>query len=95
MVWIVKIENEPNYRIVVEYLPLEQKINFRGEYGVKKNKFTQYQSFVEIEKNIDIDLDEIKETLFETFNELNRNVNIYNKIADIFKDIQLIEIPTD
>lgn len=95
MKWIVTIENKSNLRIIVRYLALENKVIFVGEYGIKKDLQTTYHSFVCIEKNTDIILDEILDTLFKVYTELSDKVKLYDEFSKEFEVIKTIEIPDD
>ena len=86
---VIKIENKPDQRIILELIPIDNKIKFTGQYK-PKNEFP-----------IDIivkfcDFDSIKENmttiLYELAIELNSKIISTNELFSIIKQMEIIEI---
>lgn len=88
MKWIVKIEEKPELRIVIQYDPIMSGLSFIGEY---KHIF-EWTEFHRINSIIHLDSEKIKELLFDTYKELNYRVGIFKSLNEEFSDIKLIEI---
>lgn len=99
MEWIIKISGKPNQRIVVNYTPInlfnpvDEHIEFLGEYKPKNKDWCVF-----VKKNIKITektSSEIKDTLFEIVEEMNKKIETYKDLSDVFNAIKEIEILDD
>lgn len=86
---VIKIENKPDQRIILELIPIENKVKFTGQYKPKN------------ELPIDIivkfcDFDSIKENmtaiLYELAVELNSKIISTNELFSLIKQMEMIEI---
>ena len=93
MKWIVKIEGKPELQIKVTYYPLNNLLMFMGQYH--KPKTNKWVDFYFETDSSDIDLDRIKELLFNVYNKLNKKIEHYNNLTEGFEHIKLIEIKKD
>ena len=106
MKWIVKIENKPELRIVVTFNPMLEILLFTGQYKYKSEwhdfsveKFPIFPIEVvnSSEGNLSykptqIELNRIKELLYDTYEKLNNRVEAHKNIEEGFKFITLIEV---
>lgn len=91
MEWKIKISNKPNYRIVVIYSPTSNLITMVGEYRMKNRGWV---TFYTTQKKSDIDLDALKEVLFDVYEQMKIRVKKYedlNKVFEIVNDIGIID----
>ena len=91
MKWIVKIDGKPDLRIVVKFSPVDEKIYFIGEYHkAQTNQWTEFS--VKYTLKLEIDLETIKLLLYNTYEELDKRVKIYEDLKEGFKYITEIGI---
>jgi hypothetical protein len=89
MRWIIKIENEPELRIVVTFNPILEILVFTGQY---KFKTAEWHDFSTDTHSMNIDLEKIKELLFSTYEKLSTRIEVHKNLEEGFKYINLIEI---
>lgn len=77
MNWIVKIENEKKKRIKISFNPLNEEINFFGEYLIK-NKWEIFSH--EIYDNIEITLEQIQMKMENVIVIMNKRTNEYDNL---------------
>jgi hypothetical protein len=94
MKWLVKIEEKPQMRILVEFKPLTEELVFTGLYhaitGVGQNSWIP---FAEQRTKMNVDLENIQELLFSTFEIMDNRLKVYEDLNKSFEIIKLIEIP--
>jgi len=89
MKWTVAIENKPNLRIKVGFLPFAESIEFIGQHKIKTGEWIDFCHEME---SMDITVEKIQEVLLKTHDELQKRVDGYENIAEGFKFIKVIEI---
>jgi hypothetical protein len=85
--WIVEIENKPNQRIIVIYNPLEDKLEFYGQYKMR-NEWVNFS--VETTNNLTLDM--IQEKLLSIAETMDMRVKTYEDLQKSFALIKKIEI---
>jgi|JFJP01.1.fsa_nt_gi hypothetical protein len=93
MRWTVKIEGKPELQIEVQYIPLYDKLEFKGFYH--KARTNSWLEFHSISVSSDIDVEGIQKMLFDVYERLAERVKQYENLNEGFKYISLIEIPED
>ena len=88
MKWIVKIVDKPELRIAITFNPMFETLLFTGQYKIK----TEWHDFSSLSSLINIDLEKIKELLFDTYEKLNARVEAYKNLDEGLKFIILIEV---
>ncbi len=88
MEWIISIENKPKERIVVIFDPLRKELLFNGQHRFKN----EWYNFVIVKHDINVNTEEIQNTLLETYEKLKALLESYADITEIFKEIKTIEI---
>jgi len=88
MLWIVKIENKPEFRIEITFDPLNELLIFNGQYKLH----SKWTTFNTVGHSINIDLNKITEIVLTVYDKLESLVNTYNNIAEGFQYIKEIEI---
>ena len=88
MLWIVKIENKPEYRIEVTFNPLNELLIFNGQYKLN----SKWTTFASESHSINIELDEITKIILNVYDKVVSIVNTYNNIAEGFEYIKEVEI---
>lgn len=89
MIWYIDIEGKRNQRIMVKFSPKEELIYFIGQY---KPHNKPWEDFSEITNAIDINLDVMKEKIFESFELLDKRLRIYIDLENSFKLLKTIEV---
>jgi hypothetical protein len=87
MEWIVKIQNQPNQRVLVKLDPLYDKISAHGQYRIHN---VGWANFSEEEHSIDIDLDGLRELLALAIKSMEKRIQAYEDINESFKVIKEI-----
>ena len=90
MEWKINIENKPEYRIKIFFIPEEEKIQFIGLYKNPNN--ANWIEFGETFKSMNIDLNAIQEALAEIYDITKKRVDAYENLNEGFKIIKTIEI---
>jgi hypothetical protein len=92
MEWIVKIEEQPNQRIMVRFNPKNEEIYFYGQY---KPKNKEWVDFSEETSSMEIDLETIQTLLLKTYEKLKERLKAYENLSEGFDVIKVIEISED
>jgi len=92
MEWKVTIENKPNQRIVVRFVPKEELVYFIGQY---KPHNREWVDFSEETYPMKIDLEEIQKLLSKVYDKMKERLAAYNNIAEGFTIIKEIGIEED
>lgn len=92
MNWIVKIEEEKNQRIRVEFKPLEKKINVFGEARVTVNTWT---IFSEDSHDMKISLEQLQEKIENVVVEMRKTLVEYENLNKGFSVLKLISFEND
>ena len=83
MEWIVKIEDETNQRIKVEFLVELEKLRFKGEYRPKNNN-NKWEIFSQVDIDFKTTLEEIQTTMSVDVKAMKERVLVYEDIAEGF-----------
>jgi S-adenosylmethionine synthetase len=91
MIWIIKIENKPQLRILVELKPSKNKLIFSGECRTK-NRLDSWTAV----KKIIIDVDEnlpqtFESTILEINDVLNEKIQIIDQVESFMGKIKKID----
>jgi hypothetical protein len=89
MEWIVKIENQPNQRILVKFDPKNEVLLFIGQYKPHNKEWVDFSAELHSMK---IDLEMIQDLLYKTYKKMKERLDAYENIAEGFSVIKLIEI---
>jgi len=89
MEWKIEIENKPNQRILVKFDPLNELINFIGQY---KPHNKEWVDFSKEEYSMNIDLKTMQDLLFNVYKTMNNRLKAYTNISEGFTLIKKIEI---
>jgi hypothetical protein len=92
MEWIIKIEEKKDQRILVRYLPGENGVIFIGQYRYAMN-WVDFVTSEIIAPNRIIYFKETETILFYVATMLESKVIELEKLKQIFKTIELIEVP--
>ena len=97
MEWIVKIEDETNQRIKVEFLVELEKLRFGGEYKPKNNN-NQWETFSQVDVENKTTLEEIQTAMSVVVEAMKKRILVYEDIAKVFtvlKEVAFNEEPED
>jgi hypothetical protein len=92
MKWIVKIENQPNQRISVEFDPLNDSIIINGQYKMHNVVWFNFSSE---SHSIDIDLDGLRELLAKVVKLMEKRIQAYEDINESFNVIKEVGMPEE
>ena len=92
MDWSVKIVGKPNMRIKVWFEPKTEYIHFSGQYKPKNNTWVE---FSEVILKMKTDLQEIQESMAQTYDLMQKRVDVYLDLSDTFSLLNEIEIKYD
>jgi hypothetical protein len=91
MEWKVKIEDQPDRKITVEYLPLQNSVIFRGRYKIKNSEWIVVAEETK-EMHDGLDLNVITDTLGSVSILMDKNIRNFENLNEGFKYITMIEI---
>lgn len=92
MEWIIKLENKPNLRIRVVFMPMNEALVFYGQY---KPYNKEWVNFSEDDCNMNVDLETIQNTIKKVYDSMKERLDAYENISEGFSSIKLIEIKED
>jgi len=90
MRWTIYIEDKPNTKIIVTYLPLEDLIVFTGEFKLKNSRWIEFTK--ESVSSIDINLAGIQSLFSKTSTKLIERIDKYNDLNSTFNVLDTIKI---
>jgi len=90
--WIIRIENEKDKRILVNFDPKETTLSFYGE--IRKNgnwiKFSENSLLVKEENSSD--LEGLKDIIYKTYQDMVEKFETFKMFDDVFRIIKEIKI---
>lgn len=90
MRWIINLDDSKGrQRIKVLFEPTEEKLYFIGEYKYKGNSWLK---FSEVQTKMEINLDELKEAMKLTVENMRERIVVHENLDKTFDMIQNIEI---
>lgn len=89
MEWKIKISNITNQRIVVNYIPQSEIINIWGEYKINRTEWVEFYRITQYEP---INIEKLKDVLYDVYYRMNIRISRYVEISDLLKSINEIEI---
>jgi hypothetical protein len=89
MEWKVDIENKPNQRILVKFVPESETILFIGQF---KPHNKEWVDFSKEECSMEINLLQIQDILLEVYETMKIRLNVYNNLSEGFSVFKKIEI---
>jgi hypothetical protein len=92
MEWKVNVENQPNQRILVRFVPQKELITFTGQY---KPHNKEWVDFSYDEYSMYIDALTIENLLFSTYKKMKERLTVYEDIAKGFTLINRFEVLED
>jgi hypothetical protein len=90
MRWTIYIEDKPNTKIIVTYLPLEDLLVFTGEFKLKNGRWFEFTK--ESVSSIDINLAGIQSLFSKSSTKLIERVDKYNDLNSTFNVLDTIKI---